>query len=238
MPTRIMKNCVLTAWAVFFAWLVSFGQGTLARLLHPHLWWLVVSGAVILLLFLAVNLTKKPTVSQKGIALRWQWPSLAILLVPLLYWLPVHEARLNADTFFQKSLRTDEGFLIPGYINMSANGEIRENEMDTEVSLIRLYSDTGQYLGQEVDVVCRILQDRELPDELLVCYRFRITCCAADALPVFILIKKNKDAVFTNDSWVRAKGQLAVYEHHGYTIPLITGATLTVVNEPSFLFLF
>ena len=34
---------------------------------------------------------------------------------------------------------------------MSANGEIREHEMDTEVYLDRLHSDTGQFLGQEVD---------------------------------------------------------------------------------------
>lgn len=238
MPTRIMKNCVLAAWAVFFAWLVSFGQSTLARLLHPQLWWLVASGTVILLLFLAVNLTRKPASSQKRVALRWQWPSLVILLVPLLYWVPVHEARLNADTFLQRSLRTADGLLIPGFIEQSVNGEKWENETSSEVSLTGLYRSSDQYLGEVVEVVCRVLHDPQLPEDFLVCYRFRITCCAADALPVFILIDPKEDSGLANDSWVRARGRLTLYARLGFTIPLITDATLTTTSEPAFPYLF
>jgi putative membrane protein len=186
---RILKSCVLAAWIVFFAWLVTYGQSSLARLLHPQLWWLVVCGAVILVLFLAVNLTRPAVEQPNPNMLRWQWPSLIILLVPLLYWVPVHEARLNADTFLQRSLRTADGLLIPGFIEKSVNGEAWEDETSGEVSLTGLYRNSDQYLDEEVEVVCRLLHDPQLLEEFLVCYRFRISCCAADALPVFVLIQ-------------------------------------------------
>lgn len=239
MLTHILKNCVLTAWVGFFIWLITYGQSSLAHLLHPQLWWLVACGAVILLLFLAVNLTRQPAaLSAAPGSLRWQWPSLVILLVPLLYWLPMYEARLNADTFLQRSLRTGDGLLIPGFIEKSANGEAWEFETSGEVSLTGLYRNSDQYLNEEVEVVCRLLHDSQLPEDFLVCYRFRITCCAADALPVFVFLDPTEDTGLADDNWVRARGRLTLYTRHGFTIPLIIDATLTTTSEPAFPYLF
>lgn len=239
MLTRILKNCVLAAWIGFFIWLITYGQSSLAHLLHPQLWWLVGCGAGILLVFLAVNLTRQPTALQAAPgSLRWQWPSLVIMLIPLLYWVPVHEGRLDADTFLQRSLRTEDGLLIPGFIEKSLNGETWEDETSGEVSLTGLYRNSDQYLDGEVEVVCRLLHDPRLPEEFLVCYRFRITCCAADALPVFVLIAPTEESGLAEDSWVRAQGRLTLYASQGFTIPLLINATLTPTSEPAFPYLF
>jgi hypothetical protein len=100
-----------------------------------------------------VNLTRQPAALSAASSLRRQWPSLIILLVSLLYWLPVHEARLNADTFLQRSLRTGGGLLIPGFIEKSLNGEISENKTSGEVPLTGFYRNSDQYFDGEVEVV-------------------------------------------------------------------------------------
>lgn len=60
----------------------------------------------------------------------------------------------------------------------------------------------GKYTGKEVKVVCQALQDSgyRLPDDLMLCYRFRINRCAADTQPVYIFVRKVKDgAPVAND---------------------------------------
>ena len=56
MITRLLQAGIMGAWATFFTWLFAVEQPTLARLLHPRLWWLVLAGAVVLLIFLGVAL--------------------------------------------------------------------------------------------------------------------------------------------------------------------------------------
>ena len=239
MPTMLLKNCILAAWAVFFVWLISFGQGHLARLLHPRLWWLVICGAGILLLFLIVNL-RRPTVSQTEPSLWWRWPSLLILLVPLLYFSLMQQARFNGDTFARRILQTEAGMLEQEDIKgLPAPGEVSTDNESSEVSLSLLSTDPGPYLGKQVEVVCQALQDQRFPPELMICYRFRINCCAADAQPVFLLVKKTAgDPPVANDSWIRAKGLLSLQINGEIKIPLLTAESLAIEKEPAVPFVF
>jgi len=236
MPTVVLKNCILALWAGFFIWLTTAGQQHLARLLHPKLWWLVICGAVVLLLFLAVNL-KRPRVSSGQISLWWRWPTLLILIVPLAYCMMLSTARFNSQTFAQRALQDSEGAAAPGFA-APESGEEEAGEGAAEISLTRLNAEAASLAGQEVEAVCQAMSDAKLPAGLMVCYRFRITCCAADAQPVFIFVTKPKGAAPVNDSWVRARGRLSVYEHHGYAIPLITTDAVVSEKEPAVPFLF
>ena len=238
MPTVFLKNCILALWAGFFVWLATFGQQHLARLLHPKLWWLVICGAVVLLLFLAVNLRRPRALSGQA-SLWWRWPTLLILVVPLAYCMMLPTARFNSQTFAQRALQDAEGGTAPGFVELESgeDGEAAE-EGTTEISLTRLNAEVASLAGQEVEVVCQAMSDAKLPAGLMVCYRFRITCCAADAQPVFVFVTKPPGAVPANDAWVRAKGRLSVYEHRGYSIPLITTETVASEKEPAVPFLF
>ena len=236
MPSVFLKNCILALWAGFFVWLATFGQQHLARLLHPKLWWLVICGAVVLLLFLAVNLRRPRAVSGQ-ISLWWRWPTLLILVVPLAYCMMLPTARFNSQTFAQRALQDAEGAAAPGFV-APQSGEDEAEDGTTETSLTRLNAEAASLAGQEVEVVCQVMSDAKLPAGLMVCYRFRITCCAADAQPVFIFVTKPQGAVPANDAWVRAKGRLSVYEHRGYAIPLVTAETVVSEKEPAVPFLF
>jgi putative membrane protein len=237
MPTKILKCLLLALWAGFFIWLVVFGQIYLARLLHPKLWWLVVCGAAVLLLFLAVSCSKPATTSQE-VPLSWRWPTFLILLVPLLYGIMLPTARFDAQTFARRSVQSPDGTTVQKTGIAEPTDEEAVEGGVSEVPLTRLNAETARYVGKGVEAVCQGIRDPQLPEDLMVCYRFLISCCAADARPVFIFVKKTDQAFPGNDTWVRVKGQLALYENSGFSIPMITAETLTPEKEPAFPFLF
>jgi putative membrane protein len=242
MPTKIIQCLVLALWAGFFLWLVVFGQIHLARLLHPKLWWLVVCGAVVLLLFLVVN-WNRPAATVQGAALRWRWPAFLILLLPLLYAIMLPTARFDSQTFAHRVVQASDWCIGAERTGRTSgrrrNGRRRGGGRGvSEVPLTRLNAEAARYAGKNVEAVCQVLRDPQLPEDLMICYRFVITCCAADARPVFVFVKKTNQPFPEKDTWVRVKGRLDLYQNRGLTIPMITADTLIVEKEPAFPFLF
>lgn len=244
MITRLLQAGIMAAWAVFFLWLVAFGQNELARLLHPRLWWLVLCGALILVLFFVVVASRLTEPHSAG-PLRWQWPSFVILLVPLLYFVPMKTARFDSQTFLSRSTSIEAPFeppvgeqdseIVPDDAALPSQEEAEEDD----ASFGRIALNPQQYDGKTVEVACQTLNDQRLPDNLFICYRFRITCCAADAQPVFLLVEKGAAAAApANDSWVKVKGPLSIRQMEGMRFGLIKEATVTPGKEPIFPFVF
>lgn len=238
MPTRLLHSLVLLAWAGFLLWLLLFSQPMLARLLHPKLWWLVGCGAVILILFLAVTWTQANI--KPDAPLRWQWPKVVILLVPILYGLVMlPSARFDSQTFMRRMVVDVNGASLRDgdYPAAMVNPEDREPEAGA-LPLTRINAEMVQLAGREVETVCQVLRNDQLPEDLFICYRFLVTCCAADAQPVFVLARQNGHSVPENDAWVRIRGPISLQENRGITLPLLTIHSIIPEREPAFPFLF
>jgi len=238
MPTKIAHSLLLLLWAGFFLWLILWGQPSLARLLHPKLWWLIICGAIVLLLFLGVNVWQPAAAFSRKSALRWRWPFLLILAVPIAYSTMLPSARFSGQTFHQRVLSDSSGVLLPMDGGDSNEGATESSTSGGETPLTRITAQAAQLAGTEVETVCQILRDQQLPQDMMICYRFLVTCCAADARPVFILVRSGNHPAPGNDAWVRVRGPLSLHENHGVTLPLLTATSLTVVPEPAFPFLF
>jgi putative membrane protein len=233
MAVTTVRILLLGIWAGFFTWMVSLGQEHLARLLHPGLWWLVISAVLILLLLLVVNCRGLMSGRRHG-SIRWQWPSLAILLMPLFFFSQVQSARFDADTFSKRILPTMEGMRQGGSSlpNRTAKTE------STDVSLVQLIFDADKYLGKEVEVVCQTFVNARLPKGIAMCYRYLISCCAADARPLFIFIEPPQGILIENDKWIRAKGTLAKRLNAEVEVPLLPVQSVEYVDEPAFPYVF
>lgn len=238
MPTRLLHSLVLVAWAGFLLWLLLFSQPMLARLLHPKLWWLVGCGAVILFLFLAVTWTQ--AYIKPDSPLRWQWPKVVILLVPILYGLVMlPSARFDSQTFMRRMVLDVNGTALQGDDDPTAMVNPGDIEPEADVMpLTRINAEVVQLAGREVETVCQVLRDDQLPEDLFICYRFLVTCCAADARPVFVLARQNGHSVPGTDAWVRIRGPISLHENRGITLPLLTIHTIHPEREPAFPFLF
>ena len=229
------KITLLGIWALFFCWLVTLGRDNLARLLHPSLWWLVISAAVILLLFLVVNLKRQVNIIEQN-SLGRQLTSLLILLLPLLYFTHAQSARFNSKTFSTRSLQTEDGY-VQGSFDERAAAEIKAYEEENkEVALTILFWDTKKYVGKKVEVVCQTFVDERLPENMVMCYRYLITCCAADARPIFVFIDPAEGTVIENDKWVKVTGTVGITSNAGMEVPTIASDSILYVKEPKFPF--
>lgn len=94
----------------------------------------------------------------------------------------MQNARINSRTFASRILQTDTEFYQQGIAGIPAEDSAID-ATSSEVSLTRLYADSGKYTGKEVEVRCQVLQDQRLPYDLMLCYRSRIDDCAVEALP-------------------------------------------------------
>ncbi len=240
---QLMKIGILAAWTAFFGWLVSLGQNQLGRLLHPSLWWLVGAATVVLLLFLAVNLRRQLPLADQGKG--WlKWPALLILLVPLLYFITARNGRFDAATLAKRAIQTPSGF-VPQSINTGAGDDdsgypplLPPKKTAADIPLTRLSREPENYEGKEVEIVCKTFVDQRLPDDLFMCYRYLITCCAADALPVFVFVKYPEARSIKNDQWIRAKGPFSRIENASITVPSIQTEMVEYIPEPPFPFIF
>ena len=234
MILHILKGLTLGLWAIFLVWLISAGQDHLVRLLHPRLWWIVGTGAVVVLLFLGVHICSKPP-RQNSRNILLQLPALLVLFLPFLYFAQAKEARFDQSTFKQRGLQSNKGFIqgeVPWLKSRERSGDEDENSL---MSLIREY-DT--YRDSEAEVVCQTFVDSRLPQNLSMCYRYLMTCCAADAVPVFIFLRHPETLNITNDAWVRVKGPVSHIENQATAVPVLDIETVTYVEEPAFPWVF
>lgn len=236
MILRLLQLMVMIAWAVFFVWLFAVDQPTLARLLHPRLWWLVVSGAIVLTFFFGVSLPRL-TAPHPVSGLRWRWPTYLVLLVPLCYVGLMRSARFDSQTFRDRSAPID--ISAPAQAVLPDHPGSADDSTPVEAPFSRIVLDPQQYAGRKVEVLCQTFNDQRLPDNNLICYRFRITCCAADALPIFVLVAQQPGhPVPDNDAWMRVQGILSVHQTNGLSLPFIQASSMAAEKEPSFPFVF
>ncbi len=233
MISTLLRMGTLAAWIVFLVWLVSLGQPHLGRLLHPDLWWLVYTATAVMALLLAAG-CRRLALGGSGTALRWQWPSLTVLLLPLLFFIQVRDARFDDVTFTYRSL-SDSGVLQQGKLQAPQEGKL---EADGTTSLLSLAFDTASYVGKDLAVSCQVLVGEGFPADTAVCYRYRMTCCAADAQPVFIYIEHGRTENLEDGRWVRARGTMSIREQNGLELPWMTVSSWEYIEEPEIPFLF
>nr|WP_321464883.1 TIGR03943 family protein [uncultured Desulfobulbus sp.] len=238
MPTKLLQAIVMLLWAALFLWLFFVDQTHLARLLHPKLWWLALIGAVILIMFSLVTLSRLQAPHQVA-PLRWTWPSIAIMLVPLCYFWPVQSAQLDSRAFLKRTpLERFPPAPEAGGISKK-QGVAAADAPATVTSLSQLVLTPEQFSGQKAEILCQVMHSDKLPQNQFICYRFRITCCAADAMPVFTFVQLNyADSPPEQDTWVRVQGSLSVHTIDNLSFPCIQDATLTPETAPSFPYIF
>jgi putative membrane protein len=235
-----LKVLTLAAWSLFLLWLIAFGRSDLGRLLHPRLWWLVVCGAMIFLIFLVrqtIGFARRPTIYENG----WQWPSLLILLLPLLYFSQIPTARFNNDTFKTRNLSTaNDSFQKEAPVENPAPGTnpAIPTDQSREVGLMKLYTEQEKFLGKEVSVVCQTFVDDRLPENTAMCYRYMITCCAADARPLFIFLQHPKTLAIKSDKWIKTQGKMTIINNNELTVPALVVEEVDYVAEPAFPFIY
>ena len=222
---------LLLTWASFFIYLLSFGRGALAKLLHPGLWWLVGWGGVILLLFLFVSFARKA--KQPRTFPYMELTSQLVLLIPILFFIQFRAASFNESTFVNRSVSSDALLRMQAFQEAVAR-DMAEANGQGETPLTNLSFQADRFVGKEVEVVCQTFVSERLPEQRMMCYRYLITCCAADAQPIFVFVNTAKIEEVIGERWVRIKGQVEYDEKEAKQVATINADSLEYVKEPAF----
>ena len=225
---RLLNIVVLFVWAAFLGWLLIYGRDDLVRLLHPRLWWILyVAGFVLILFVISFIISHGHRESKKTI---FELPGVLILLVPLVYFVIAKDARLDGASLQNRIIKNDEGLYLNNLPSLGSLGGSKSGEM----SFSNILRDPQKFVDQEVEIVCQSYVNADLPDNTVMCYRYFITCCAADALPVFFFLEHQDELEIKSDQWVKVSGPLSIIETDDTEVPSVKVEKIEYVEEPAF----
>ena len=220
---------LLSVWALFLAWLLTYGRGDLIRLLHPRLWWVLCIAVFVLILFLASLLSHHGHTGEKKTILSLL-PGIVILLIPLLYYSMAKDARLDGSVLQNRIIQNDDGI----YLNNLPPFELFDESSSPDMLFSKLIRDPTTYEDQDVEIVCQSFTNEQLPENTAMCYRYMITCCAADALPAFIFLNHHSSLEVVSDRWIKVRGPVSIIRNNGMEFPSLQVDDLDYVEEPAF----
>jgi uncharacterized repeat protein (TIGR03943 family) len=103
---------------------------------------------------------------------------------------------------------------------------------DGKVTILQIMENIDYWKGKRVITEGMIYRGEKLPDKHLVIYRFLMVCCAADALPLNILVETDNPKEFEQDQWVCVEGILSLKNIEGLDSPHIKADRITLVTPP------
>lgn len=244
---RFTAGFVFTAWSV--ALIMILGTNRIRLFLRPEFSWLLGMGAVIALAFMLASIRRPAPVP---------FLRATILLLPLLH-MAVTDSILGGDVFANRFLGvdvgTEEGFSgqsfpdssthTPDAVSDRAISEAFANagleplpNPDEPLTALDLLRSPGEYAGKEVTLLGLLYRNPDLEryfgaGRTVALYRFLITCCAADAMPLTVALDMKETPDLPPEQWVRVEGTFELLPHEDKTVPLIRVTRMTNVAPPA-----
>lgn len=127
----------------------------------------------------------------------------AIILLPLVYIQHSKGTTLGSGAFAARFVGTG--------IAAGESAPAGRGAAGGEVSLLDLFMDTEKYDGQKIVVMGMLTKDNPQVEQILgeklpVVFRFAINCCAADAMPLALILEGGDTGSLKNDEWIEASG--------------------------------
>ncbi|BBO76876.1 hypothetical protein DSCW_42930 [Desulfosarcina widdelii] len=249
--SRWLHPFVFGAWMVALVYLL--GSRRYMDFLRPEFGLLLVPAVFIAMGFMIAAIAgNRTTDKDASTALR-----AAVLLLPLIFLVGVPDAMLGELAFKNRFVGT--GTITTNSRDPSGERfpwEDGQNEeeaslVDTtrprsraagECFITDLYRRAGRYEGRRVVFTGMIMRDEALKEHFggrdTAVYRFLITCCAADALPLAVAVDADRAEPFANDQWVRVSGTFSLHHVDDKSFPLVTDAALEPIEAPVIPYLF
>lgn len=86
--------------------------------------------------------------------------------------------------------------------------------------------------GRKLSGIGFVHHEERLPQGVFMLVRFRMSCCAADAQPVYLPVRWRGAADLEGDQWVKVRGVLTYAEIGGQRAPLLEADHVDPVKRP------
>jgi putative membrane protein len=225
--TILLPALSYIVWIDVYYWLLTGGR--YKAFMQPKLWPLLILALTLLVLF-AGWVIYRFAAGHKASAGADTWLRAGILLVPALFLWTMYGHSLGAHALVNKNF--DPGALSA--LPETAGAPIPRADLPAvEVSLLDLVKDAQGFNGRTVITEGMIFHEPSLPDDTVMVFRFVIFCCAADALPIRVIVHTDAAGRLENETWVQVQGVLETGKSGGREIPTIIADTVQTIPTPS-----
>lgn len=229
---------VYIAWGMAYIWLLD--QDRYLAFLQPRFKWLLGVGLAISILFIAADPPGKKAGGAQWSAVG-MWVRGGFLVLPLLFMINAQGANLGGYALSKRSMTASvPGLSMEEKIQRSDPSlwtmdmeEARQSVLRDEPILItKLLRNWKRYNGAEVltEGVYRSPDDQSEGYGLV--FRFYITCCAADALPIGVFVKGPDLDRLKDDDWARVRGVFSLRSIQGKDLPSLEVTEVIKIPTP------
>jgi len=158
-----------------------------------------------------------------------------LVLLPLIVALMTQPRALSSATALNRNLRLDVDSVFGRQISVATQFVI-DTQKRSMIDWIRLFNqdpEPDHHKDLKAKVVGFVLRDNTLPVDHFMIARFVISCCAADARPVGLIVQYDPAKFnFKNDEWIEVSGTFASEEVGGQRQPVLVLESYKVVPIP------
>lgn len=236
---KILQAAILFGLSAFLFYKIA--SGTLYFYINARFTWLVVLGGAV---FLALGFFAWPRKDathdheNHGHAhSRSAWP-LAILCIPLALGFLVPSRPLDSSALDTRGLTTNALMSIGGQTAVQLDQPSDQRNVLDWVRAFNFAADPVIYEGEPADVIGFVYQDPRLPEGQFLVGRFAVSCCAADAFAIGMIVQSDEAHQWAANQWVHVNGTIQVAHLDGVAVPLIVAESIKEVSIPPQPYLF
>lgn len=205
----------ITAWGILM--LKYRFTGKLNLLIHPDFFWLVILGAIGLIIigfFKGLQLWKQrgryevPNNQQHINVFPPGWSSGLLLTTAILGFIITPQV-FSSQSALERGVTELLGATRAQPQAFRASIRPEERTLIDWVRTLNVYPEPDAYTGQKVKVDGFVIHPPELDQNHLILARFVITCCAADVYPAGLPVQLPDDRdQYPPDTWLEVEGQM------------------------------
>jgi uncharacterized repeat protein (TIGR03943 family) len=197
---------------------------------------LILAGVFVMILFLITDIgIKKPTLEMQ---IRG-----GILILPLFYMVIAYGSSLDSYAFQKRNVESAgipmELLESPFSSDEQTSSQLPQAEDGTiPTTPLKLLQTPQLYQNKIITMVGMVFQHPSQSENQFVLFRFIVTCCAADAMPVAVAIESSSALEIENNKWVQVTGQFIIEQKDNIAKPVIKNAKVVAVAAPKIPYLF
>jgi len=222
----LLPVVVFIIWIEAYYWLLQAGH--YKAFIQPKLWPLLILAPMVLLAFVAVLIARFKW-TQGNLGQIEAWIRAAILVLPVLFLGAVYGQSLGAHAFSKRAVKIGAVFSLPDSVAVPSP---LKDTIATAATLLDLQKNPARFAGKQVVTDGIAFRDADTPENSFMMFRFAIVCCAADALPLVVLVKSSDSATVVHNSWVRVAGRFKLNMIEGKSTPVIEAVAIRPIAPP------
>ncbi len=203
--------------------------GSYKGFLHPNFWPFLLLGALIIVASLGI-LAAESRLSGDRINPTRLSINGTVVLLPLIFMLAVVDQGMGTHAFSRKVTGSEQAALSD--IPSATIDEANTGKKNGLLRLPEIIRGMQRLEGKRVTTEGLFYKDPNLPKDQAILFRFQMICCAADAIPVWILLERADMIEAANETWLQVSGTLKRASINGNEVASIEIETADVKTAP------